>query len=372
MRRLLSSTISLATLAVAALWWFVPDSYPYGAADKVTVGVNHWIERDLGVSLMVASGVLGVLLALGVRSWPRCVGVGAVVESAFFLLIMSDASVLSSIGYALIPVVLLGVVALVAVGCVRRHPVAYAMALLLLAGLALALTTADVVYRYLANVASGLGAYGGRIAWSWAMAIAAVTWAWLAYGSFASDREVTNPRWGKTVTILAAFGGVPYALTRLSWVTPWPLGGFDPRTGHVELFAAVSGDTAIRIQGFLIGMSAVLAAVLTLGLIGRWGEVVPRWVPWVGGRAVPVMMAVGPGAFATVTLCVSAPGVLARAVQMSSWVDGALFVLLFPCPVWGPLLGAAVFAYWRRRNAAQTRSSRHQPGRVRRIPPGTA
>jgi hypothetical protein len=115
---------------------------------------------------------------------------------------------------------------------------------------------------------------------------------------------------------------------------------------------------AIRIQGFLIGMSAVLAVVLTLGLISRWGEVVPRWVPWVGGRAVPVMMAVGPGAFATVTLCVSAPGVLARAVQMSSWVDGALFVLLFPCPVWGPLLGAAVYAYWRGRNAAQTRSSR--------------
>jgi hypothetical protein len=87
-----------------------------------------------------------------------------------------------------------------------------------------------------------------------------------------------------------------------------------------------------------------------------------------------IRMAVGPGAFATVALCVSAPGVLAGAVQMSSWVDGALFVLLFPCPVWGPLLGAAVFAYWRRRNAAQTRSSRHQPGRVRRIPPapGTA
>ncbi|MFI6803198.1 hypothetical protein [Streptosporangium canum] len=358
MHRLTAWTISVATLAVAALWWFVPGSYPYGAAAKVTVGVNHWIERGPGVGLMVASGVLGVLAALGVRSRPRAAGAVAVAESAFFLLVMSDASVLASIGYALIPAVLLGVAALVAVGCVRRQPVAYVLAVLLPAGLIASLTMTDAVSDYLVNVASGFGVYGGRIAWSWAMAIAAVGWAWLAYGSFAREREVTVPRWGRAVTIAAALCPAPYGLVRLTWVTPWPLGGFDPRTGHITLIAAGGGDAATRMQGFLIGMSAVLTVALTLGLISRWGEVVPRWVPRLGGRPVPVMLAVGPGAFGAVALCVSAPGVLAGAVQMGSWVDGVLFVLLFPCPVWGPLLGAAVFAYWaRRRTAEKSRSA---------------
>ncbi|GAA0956736.1 hypothetical protein [Actinocorallia libanotica] len=356
MRRLTASAISVATLAVAALWWFVPDSYPYGAAAEVTAGVNHWIERGPGVGLMVASGVLGVLAALGVRS--RVAGVIALAESAFFLLVMSDASVLSSIGYVLIPAVLLGVIGSVAVGCVRRRPVAYVLAVLLPAGLIASLTMTDAVSRYLVNVASGFGVYGGRIAWSWAMAIAAIGWAWLAYGSFARERRVTVPRWGRAVTIAAALCPVPYALTRLTWVTPWPLGGFDPRTGHITLFAADGGDAATRIQGFLIGLSAVLAVVLTLGLISRWGEVAPRWVPWLGGRPVPVMLAVGPGAFGAVALCVSAPGVLAGAAQMGSWVDGVLFVLMFPCPVWGPLLGAAVFAYRaRRRTVEEPRSA---------------
>lgn len=351
MRRLSASAVSLATLAVAALWWFVPGSYPYGAASEVTVGFNHWIEREPGVGLLLASGVLGVMLALGARSWPKPLGVGAAAQSLFFLLIMSDASVLSSIGYFLIPIVFLGVGALVAVGCVRRRPVAYAAALLLLAGLVLGLTTTDALSRYLANIAAGFGVYGERIAWSWVMAIITVVWAWLAYGSFARGRGTANPRWGRTVTILAACCGVPYALTRLSWVTPWPLGGYDPRTGQIEFLATATGDMATRLQGFTIGMSSVLSVVLTLGLISRWGEVFPRWVPWAGGRPVPVTLAVGPGLFAAAVLCVAAPGVLAGAVQSGSALDGVLFVVLFPCPVWGPLLGAAVFAYSRRRSA---------------------
>ncbi|WP_052423338.1 hypothetical protein [Nonomuraea candida] len=352
MRRLTASTISAATLAVAALWWFVPGSYPYGAAATVTVGVNHWIERGPGVGLMAAAGVLGVLAALALRSRPRAAGAVAAAESAFFLLVMSDASVLSSIGYALIPAALLGVAGLVAAGCVRRRPVAYVLAVLLPAGLIASLMMTDAVPRYLVNVASGFAVYGGRIAWSWAMAGAAVGWAWVAYGSFARGRGVTVPRWGRAVTIAAALCPVPYAVARLTWATPWPLGGYDPRTGHITLIAAEAGDAATRIQGFLIGLSAVVAVVLTLGLIGRWGEVVPRWVPWSGGRPVPVALAVGPGAFGAVALCVSAPGVLAGAVQMGSWWDGVLFVLMFPCPVWGPLLGAAVFAYRARRSAA--------------------
>ncbi|MBB5081179.1 hypothetical protein [Nonomuraea endophytica] len=124
--------------------------------------------------------------------------------------------------------------------------------------------------------------------------------------------------------------------------------GFDPVSDRVVVL--ISGmDAATRLQGFLIGLGSVAAVVLTFGLISRWGEVFPRWLPVVGGRAVPVMMAVVPGVAGAAVLCVSAPGVLAGAVQHSAWPDGLLFVVLFPCPVWGPLPAAAVYAYWARR-----------------------
>jgi hypothetical protein len=34
-------------------------------------------------------------------------------------------------------------------------------------------------------------------------------------------------------------------------------------------------------------------ALLTVGLIRPWGEVLPRWLPLLGGRRVPVAVAVG-------------------------------------------------------------------------------
>ncbi|MFI6319804.1 hypothetical protein ACIBG8_19880 [Nonomuraea sp. NPDC050556] len=343
--------VSMAALVVGAVWLAVPGSYPYGAADRVTVGVTHWIERDAGVALMLVSGAFGLLLAAVGRSWPRVATAGAAAQAAFFLLVMSDAGVLSSIGYAAIPLLVAGVVAVVVAGCVRRYPVAFVAAALLVAGAVVGLGN-GVIIGYAYNLAKGFGSYAGRIGWAWGMALAAAAWAWVALrGRGTAERAGGPVRWGRWVTVAAAVGALPYAVARLSWATPWPLGGYDPVGGHVILVMPGGGDAATRLQGFMIGMSSVLGLVLTLGLISRWGEVFPRWMPRVGGRDVPVMLAVVPGTFAAAVLCVAAPGVLAGAVQMDGWFDRVVFVLLFPCPIWGPLLGAAVYAYWRRRTA---------------------
>ncbi|MFB8032290.1 hypothetical protein ACFC5Z_04915 [Streptomyces sp. NPDC056004] len=47
---------------------------------------------------------------------------------------------------------------------------------------------------------------------------------------------------------------------------------------------------------YLIGLSLFAEALglLTLGLIHRWGEELPRWVPALGGRRIPVLAAVIP------------------------------------------------------------------------------
>ncbi|MFI6532530.1 hypothetical protein ACIBHY_08790 [Nonomuraea sp. NPDC050547] len=345
--------ISLAALAVGALWLAVPGSYPYGAASRVTVGVNHWIERGPGAALLLASGALGLLLTAVRRSWPGPASAGAVLEAAFFLLVMSDAAVLSSLGYALIPLSAAALLGLIVVGCLRRHPAGYAAAALVaaaVAGPATGLVDAGPVAGYLGNLGKGFGDFGVRIAWSWGMAAGAAGWAWVALAALRPvSAAVAGPRrWGRVVTVLAALGAAPYALARISWATPWPLFGFDPRTDRMVVL--ISGmDAATRLQGFLIGLGSLAAVVLTFGLISRWGEVFPRWLPVVGGREVPVRAAVGAGTAGAAALCVSAPGVLAGAVQNSAWLDGVLFVVLFPCPVWGPLLAAAVYAYWVRR-----------------------
>ncbi|WP_189049717.1 hypothetical protein [Micromonospora sonchi] len=47
---------------------------------------------------------------------------------------------------------------------------------------------------------------------------------------------------------------------------------------------------------YLIALSVLTeaAAMLTLGLVQPWGEVVPRWVPLIGGRAIPPLAAIVP------------------------------------------------------------------------------
>ena len=46
--------------------------------------------------------------------------------------------------------------------------------------------------------------------------------------------------------------------------------------------------------------------MLTIGLICRWGEIFPRWMPFLAGRPVPVLAAAGPGSFIAAILIVSA------------------------------------------------------------------
>ena len=354
MQRLPAIIVSIAALAIGVLWLAVPASYPYGAADTVTVSVTHLIGRELGAGLLLASGALGLALAFTDR--PALAGGGAAAQAVFFLLVLSDASLMASLGYALIPIVVGGALILTAVGVARRHPAGYAAAAALAAltiALATGLIDGGVVGRYLQSVAKGFGEFGIRITWSWAIAAIGGVWAWRAYTALMQGRPVTGgPRWGRAVTILAAFGAVPYALMRLSWLTPWPLGGVNPATGRIELVirSTVAVDqSSARLQGVMIGLSAVLALILTLGLISRWGERFPRWVPLVGDRDVPVKLAVIPGTIGAAVLCIAAPGLVTKAVESGHPMDAFLILLVFPAPLWGPLLAAAVYAYGQRR-----------------------
>ena len=55
---------------------------------------------------------------------------------------------------------------------------------------------------------------------------------------------------------------------------------------------------------YVFGLSFLLVglASLTLGLVRPWGETVPRWIPWIGGRTVRPLAAVIPAATGALAL----------------------------------------------------------------------
>src|SRR5918997_5241958 len=98
-------------------------------------------------------------------------------------------------------------------------------------------------------------------------------------------RPEAAARWGRVAVVVAALCALPYGLLRMTWLTPWPV-GMDP----AELVAVPE----MRLHGLLLGSAALAGAVLTTGLVARWGEVWPRWMPVVRGRPVPLAAADGP------------------------------------------------------------------------------
>lgn len=153
-----------------------------------------------------------------------------------------------------------------------------------------------------------------------------------------------GPRWGRAVTIAAAVLALPYPAVRISWALGIPLGVPD---SYVD-----GADLMLRVGEAGLGLLAIGGAVLTLGLIRPWGEVFPRWIPRLGGRPVPVWVAVVPGAWAAILI--SAAGLrlavwTALDSDWSQWGTGGPGLFFLP---WGLTVGAATYAYWIRRTAA--------------------
>ncbi|TDD04323.1 hypothetical protein E1294_50210 [Nonomuraea diastatica] len=261
----------------------------------------------------------------------------------FFGVVMSDAGIMSLLGYVMglsLPVALVVALVVPAVrACLRGRIWGYvALAALVVVGAAVAAFLGGALSAYAVNVTAGLRSYAGRMAWTLADMAAFAAWVWIAFRLFGGAPPrwagpVRARRWGRIATVGAALCPLPYALYRLTWLTPWP--------------TDISGpiDLPLRLQGLMLAFAAVIASVLTLGLISRWGEVFPRWIPLLRGRPVPVRFPVALGGAVAGACLLASPGLAVKAVE-----SGELWaLLLWPYPLWGVLLGAAVLAYWLRR-----------------------
>jgi len=100
-------------------------------------------------------------------------------------------------------------------------------------------------------------------------------------------------------------------------------------------------------------------ALLSLGLVRPWGEVVPRWVPGLAGRRIPPLAVVVPAAVGGVLLTVmwgwAVLGLVNGRVEHFTGGVGWRALLLgcyLPTLLWGPLLLVLTFLYEGRRRAA--------------------
>ncbi|RCV52112.1 hypothetical protein [Marinitenerispora sediminis] len=163
-------------------------------------------------------------------------------------------------------------------------------------------------------------------------------------------------RWVRVLAHAAALTPLPSGLWRVAMGLGVPLGFAPESVLHESNFPGWATWYVIGLSLFAEGL-----ALLTLGLVQRWGEVAPRWIPWAGGRRIPVLAAVLPalaGAAAlTVIAAVGASGwndpdnlaELEYPFGPAYWVQTACYA---PLLAWGPLLAVVTIAYWHRRRTA--------------------
>ena len=153
------------------------------------------------------------------------------------------------------------------------------------------------------------------------------------------------PRWAR----LWAYAAV--ALPVVGWAVPhglWLLGV--PLGISAEQLADIDQNLSAPI-GAAITFVPPLAGLLVLGLVQRWGQFFPGWVPLLAGRPVPRLLAVIPAGLVAISLVTY--GVLSTGVFLDdlSWAEvrdgwavaGTLLVFLG----WGVALGVTTAGYAR-------------------------
>lgn len=170
-----------------------------------------------------------------------------------------------------------------------------------------------------------------------------VTGACMVCGRTGVDESPFLNRWGRRAVWIAIAAPVLYCATRWAWALGFSL-GIDP-VAYQE-----AREQGLWIAGAALASLGIIGAVLTLGLIQRWGEVFPRWMIGLSGRRVPPMLAVIPAMF--VSVLVTSTSTMYMRIVLIDGITPATWPLSLPevfFAVWGVALFVAALAYYRRR-----------------------
>jgi hypothetical protein len=169
------------------------------------------------------------------------------------------------------------------------------------------------------------------------------------------------PRWARLAAYAIPFTLLPSSLWRIAAYT------FHAPIADGPTHAP-SGLPGIPLELYVVLLSIVseLAAFTSFGLIARWGEMVPRWVPALGGRSVPLRPTVIAGALGAAVLTLlwtsvavhfalgqridGTPRSALAPLNFHDWRGVLAVVAYTPLVLWGPLLAVATVAYYGRRH----------------------
>lgn len=92
------------------------------------------------------------------------------------------------------------------------------------------------------------------------------------------------PRWAVIAAHAIPVLALPSGIWRIALGLGVPVGF----TGELaEVYAAPGWITPYV---FALTVLVEALALLSVGLVRRWGEVLPHWVPWIGGRVLPTWL----------------------------------------------------------------------------------
>lgn len=132
----------------------------------------------------------------------------------------------------------------------------------------------------------------------------------------------------------------------------------------------------------LLSVASEALAFTAVGLVARWGEVFPRWVPLLRGLRVPPKAAVVPAAVGAAILTllftvlfiaseirgttIGGDDLPAGSPSLATGWEAAWFYVCYaPLTLWGPLLAVLTVAYGKRRRAADEPSYSRMSARGR-------
>ncbi|MBM7783980.1 hypothetical protein [Tenggerimyces flavus] len=305
--------------------------------------VKTSLIRSAAAAWSALSALLGVGWATGVVPFPfgandpRRGEVGSLLDNAEPL----------TMGLGTAGVGLFGLVLAFALGRFRR---AWPLAAVLAAGLFVAVPDIRVIQNFAYLF------FGVTKMWELGLAVCVFSmvggalWAWVAIRQCRAKPtdQAKLEHWRVPVTYAAALLALPYPIVRISWALGIPLG--------VPPSMLDADDLALRLGETGLGLLAVGGGILTLGLVRPWGETFPRWIPFAGGRRVPVWFAVAPAITAALMIAQSGLRVTAWAIAnvdpitATNWGSGGPGLFFVP---WAVAVALAAYAYYRHRTSGE-------------------
>jgi hypothetical protein len=325
---------------LALVWTLTGRGYPFGANNtNGELNLLRLLPTDVGAPAFAGFALLTAVAALAMsgthavrlRGLPGgLLAAYGWLSAALLVLVVPDVKVLTLTGYA--PMLILG-------APFGWPPVDYAEVFTwtlfnqLFCALGGVLVAGTVLTWQRRTADSCVGCGRGDAPATWTSAASAV-------------------RWGRWAAYVAAVIPVLYALTRFAWLAGIPLGLSEQTLQDLR-------DNNAVWAGFGLGAFAVVGAVLTLGLVRRWGEAFPRWVVGLAGRRVPISLAVVPATFVALAVAAASIGFFGspRFLGLMGDLNAAAAPMLL-WPVWAVALGAATLAYYLRRRGRCARCLR--------------